>query len=234
VLAPRTPDFQLRSHTLIEKATRCGASTDSTALQSLVKSYAATADADEGLGALLEGILRRARLMPGTRFPAFDATDLNGKPVSIPTKAQRPQVVAFFRLRGTLGSAGRGPEDLEQAAQLAAAVKEAGSLDLLVVSVDLDAPPPGRGRQARRRDLPVAWQEPTDPKRPRSDVRDPGHPGDLPAGRGRQDPERPRFGGRRDGRDQAPVGGSRGGLSHPFPHPGADALRPRTGAFFAD
>jgi hypothetical protein len=116
------------------------------------------------LSAHLEGILRRARLIAGAPFPSLETTDLDGKPVSVPSKSRRPQVVAFFRLRGTLEPKGKAPEDLEQAAQLAAAVKEAGSVDLVVVSVDLDRK--ALVEVARRAEVPypIAWQEPTDPK----------------------------------------------------------------------
>jgi hypothetical protein len=164
VLARKDLDFHLRGHTLIEKATLLRRERRLAALETMVKDYAATADANEGLSTHLEGILRRARLAAGTTFPALETADLDGKPASIPSKTHRPQVVGFFRLRGTLESKGRSPEDLEQAAQLAAAVKDAGSAELVVVSVDLDRA--ALIEVLRRADTtyPVVWQDPTDDK----------------------------------------------------------------------
>jgi hypothetical protein len=165
VLARKDLDFHLRGHTLIEKAALLRRERRLAALEAMVKEYAATADANDGLSAHLEGILRRARLAVGTSFPALETADLDGKPASIPSKTHRPQVVAFFRLRGTLESKGRSPEDLEQATQLAAAVKkEAGSAELVVVSVDLDRT--ALIEVLRRADTtyPVVWQDPTDDK----------------------------------------------------------------------
>jgi hypothetical protein len=164
VLARKDLDFHLRGHALIEKAALLRRERRLAALEAMVKEYAATADANEGLSEHLEGILRRARLAVGTAFPALETVDLDGKPASIPSKAHRPQVVAFFRLRGTLESKGRSPEDLEQATQLAAAVKEAGSAELVVVSVDLDRT--ALIEVLRRADTtyPVVWQDPTGDK----------------------------------------------------------------------
>jgi hypothetical protein len=164
VLARKDLDFTVRSHTLIEKATLLRREHRLEALETLVKNYAATADADEGLRDHLAGILRRARLVAGSRFPELQIADLDGKPASVPSKSGRPQVLAFLRLRGTLEVKGRTQEDLEQAAQLAAAVKESGSADLLVVSVDLDLHALTEVVRRAQAKYPVVWQEPTDPK----------------------------------------------------------------------